>query len=45
MTPRRESFASAVLAVVIGVLSAVAWMNWSVCEQDDRYCLVVGVSK
>lgn len=45
MTPRRDDLWSAALAVVIGVVGAVAWLNWSVCEQDDRYCLVVGVSK
>lgn len=43
MSPRRESALGAILAVVMGLLGAVAWMNFAVCEQDDTACMFTGV--
>lgn len=38
--------APALLAVALGVAGAILLCNWSVCEQDDRYCAFTGaVSK
>lgn len=31
-------------AIALGLISAVLLCNWSVCEQDDRYCAFTGVT-
>ena len=33
-----------IFAVVLGIVAAVLLCNWSVCEQDDRYCAFTGVA-
>lgn len=42
MSPRRDTWRDVAMAVAIAVIGAWALMAWSVCEQDDRYCMVMG---
>jgi len=45
MKPARESFASALLALVIGIVGAIVLANYAACESDDSFCAFTGVTR
>lgn len=40
---KRRELASTILAATIGIVGMLLLSAWSVCEQDDRECVVAWV--